>query len=242
MNAWSPRPSSSSRPSAPDRPSCDCLLGSHPDVHAPHELHLGGLKVTEEDEFTELAMRTLGLSPRDVEHLLWDRLLHRQLRGSSKSVLVEKTPGNVFIWRRLVECWPQARFVVLRRHPMAIADSIMRAGDAKDLEAAGAVVDKFAAALEQAHTGVPGSLAITYEELTTAPEDTCRALCDYLGIPWEASMLDYGRHDHGPFVYGIGDWSDRIASGRIQPATMAPDTGTVPAVLRTWCRRWKYSQ
>lgn len=219
-----------------------CLLGSHPDVHAPHELHLGGLKVTEEDEFTELALRTLGLSPRDVEHLLWDRLLHRQLRMSGRSVLVEKSPGNVFIWRRLVACWPRARFIVLRRHPVAIADSIKRAGDVKDLEAAGAVVDKFATALDEARSGVPESMAVTYEALTAAPEDTCHALCDYLGIPWDASMLDYGRHDHGPFVYGIGDWSDRIASGRIQSAIPPPNTAVVPDILQTWCDRWGYGQ
>lgn len=65
--------------------------------------------------------------------------------------------------------------VVLCRHPVAVADSIRRAGDARDLEAAGAVVDKFAAALEQ--TWVPEALAITCEELTAAPEDTCRTLC-----------------------------------------------------------------
>ncbi|MFJ2777553.1 sulfotransferase family protein [Kitasatospora sp. NPDC087315] len=218
-----------------------CLLGSHPDVHAPHELHLGGLTVTVDDEFTDLAMRTLGLGREDLEHLLWDRLLHRQLTEAGKTVLVEKSPGNVFIWQRLVDCWPDARYIILRRHPVAIADSIRRAGDATDLAEAAVTVDKFATALDEAAAYVPTSVSVTYEQLTAEPETTCKALCEYIGIPWRPAMLDYGRHDHGPFVYGIGDWSPQIASGRIQEATPPPAHADIPPLLKHWCERWGHS-
>ncbi|MEV7776693.1 sulfotransferase [Kitasatospora sp. NPDC088351] len=219
-----------------------CLLGSHPDVHAPHELHLGGLTVTVDDEFTDLSMRTLGLSHRDLEHLLWDRLLHRQLTQADKRVLVEKSPGNVFIWRRITECWPEARYIILHRHPVAIADSIRRAGDAADLAEAAITVDKFARCLDEAAANVPTSINVNYEQLTTEPEATCKALCEYIGIPWEPAMLDYGRHDHGPFVYGIGDWSPQIASGTIQAATPPPTDTEIPPLLRTWCEWWGYTE
>ncbi|KQV20858.1 MULTISPECIES: sulfotransferase [unclassified Kitasatospora] len=218
-----------------------CLLGSHPDVHAPHELHLGGLTVAVDDEFTDLSVRTLGLSQQDLEHLLWDRLLHRQLTQAGKSVLVEKSPGNVFIWRRIVNCWPSARYIILRRHPVAIADSIRRAGDAADLAEAAITVDKFASALDEAAADVPTSISVTYEQLTADPEATCKALCEHLGIPWEPTMLDYGRHDHGPFVYGIGDWSPQIASGQIQAATPPPPNVEIPPLLRSWCEKWGYT-
>ncbi|GAA3059867.1 sulfotransferase [Kitasatospora albolonga] len=218
-----------------------CLLGSHSKVHAPHELHLGGLNVTVADEFTELATSTLGLGRQDLEHLLWDRLLHRQLTQAGKNVLVEKSPGNVFIWRRITECWPDARYIVLRRHPVAIADSIRRAGDANDLAEAAVTVDKFASALDEAAANLPTSVSVTYEQLTADPEATCKALCEYIGIPWEPAMLDYGRHDHGPFVYGIGDWSPQIASGQIQSATPPPPDADIPPLLSSWCEKWGYT-
>ncbi|MEV7359318.1 sulfotransferase [Kitasatospora sp. NPDC091276] len=218
-----------------------CLLGSHPDVHAPHELHLAGYTVTVDDEFTDLSMRTLGLDPTTLEHLLWDRLLHRQLTEAGKSVLVEKSPGNVFIWQRLAACWPQARYIILRRHPVAIADSIRRAGDAHDLAEAAVTVDKFATALDEAAANLPAAIHLTYEQLTANPEATCKALCDHIGIPWDPSMLDYGRHDHGPFVYGIGDWSPQIASGQVQAATPPPADPDVPLLLNSWCQKWGYA-
>ncbi|WP_316524092.1 sulfotransferase family protein [Kitasatospora brasiliensis] len=218
-----------------------CLLGSHPDVHAPHELHLAGYTVTVDDEFTDLSMHTLGLAPTDLEHLLWDRLMHRQLTEARKSVLVEKSPGNVFIWQRLAACWPQARYIVLRRHPVAIADSIRRAGDANDLAEAAVTVDKFATALDEAAANLPGTIHVTYEQLTANPEATCKALCEHIGISWDPSMLDYGRHDHGPFVYGIGDWSPQIASGQVQAATPPPAVADIPPLLNSWCQKWGYA-
>ncbi|MFI9360982.1 sulfotransferase family protein [Kitasatospora sp. NPDC053057] len=217
------------------------LLGSHPDVHAPHELHLVGLTVTVDDEYTDLAMRTLGLGREDLEHLLWDRLLHRQLTEAGKNVLVEKSPGNVFIWRRLAACWPEARYIVLRRHPIAIADSIRRAGDAADLAEAAVTMDKFAAALDEAAANLPNVAHLTYEQLTADPAAACKALCEHIGTPWDPAMLDYGRHDHGPFIYGIGDWSPQITSGQVQAATPLPQRTEVPPPLKSWCEKWEYA-
>lgn len=217
-----------------------CILGSHPAIHAPHELHLGGLEVHSDDEFTDLSLRTLRLSPQDLRHLLWDRLLHRQLAASGRRILVEKSPGNVFIQPELLACWPEARFLVLRRHPVAIAASIVRAGDAQDLDEAALIVDKFAGALETAAANSPGAADVTYEELTAAPESTCRRLCDVLDIPWDPNMLDYGRQDHGPFVYGIGDWSEQIRSGHVQAPTPLPADNRWPDLLRDWAQRWGY--
>jgi hypothetical protein len=56
-----------------------CLLNSHPLVHAPHELHLVDLAVHLDSRFARLAMQVAGLDDRHLEHLLWDRVLHREL-------------------------------------------------------------------------------------------------------------------------------------------------------------------
>ena len=43
---------------------------------------------------------------RAAEYLLWDRLLHRELAASGKSIIADKTPNNVFIVDRLREAGP----------------------------------------------------------------------------------------------------------------------------------------
>jgi hypothetical protein len=81
---------------------------------------------------------------------------------------------------------------------------------------------------------------ISYEELTADPEQTTRGLCDYLGVPWGSGMLDYGRQDHGAFRPQLGDWSDTIRSGRIQPAKVAGSTVELLSRLAELARAWGY--
>jgi hypothetical protein len=69
---------------------------------------------------------------------------------------------------------------------------------------------------------------------------TTRGLCDYLGVPWESSMLDYGTQDHGAFRPQLGDWSDTIKSGRVQPARNADPMVELPLRLTELARAWGY--
>src|SRR3712207_6058507 len=99
------------------------LLNSHSQVHAPHELHLRYDDERITNKWGVTAMRELGLAERGLESLLWDRILLRELTGSGKPHLVNKTPNDVFIADRIRECWPDSRFIFLLRHPAAIARS-----------------------------------------------------------------------------------------------------------------------
>jgi hypothetical protein len=92
-------------------------------------------------------------------------------------------------------------------------------------------------ALEQAREAREGC-TVRYEELTTAPDTVVRGLCEFLGVPFEPAMLDYGRFDHDGFTAGLGDSSLNIRSGRIQPPTPIPDT--VPDELSGICATLGY--
>src|SRR5579875_148674 len=102
------------------------ILDSHSEICAPHEMHLGSLRVSAGTWFTEQALKQDGLKPVDLENLLWDRLLHLTLARSGKRVIVDKTPTNLLMWRRIASAWPHARFVFLTRHPLRIAESLCR--------------------------------------------------------------------------------------------------------------------
>ncbi len=79
------------------------ILGSHSQLHAPHELHLSRLACGCARATPATRMAAIGLDEAGLEHLLWDRLLDRQLRLSGKTTVVNKTPSDAFIWRRIVE-------------------------------------------------------------------------------------------------------------------------------------------
>src|SRR5918997_1842794 len=99
------------------------LLDSHSQIHAPHEIHLRYVAVRLGARWSQRSMKEMGLDEKALQYLLWDRVLHRELAASGKRYLVDKTPNNVFIVDRLRECWPDARFIFLLRHPAAIARS-----------------------------------------------------------------------------------------------------------------------
>jgi hypothetical protein len=217
------------------------ILNSHSQICAPHELHLRFLQVAVNQEYGKLAMKEIGLDERGLEYLLWDRVLHRELAASGKRLIVDKTPNIVFAWQRLVQAWPQARFVFLFRHPAAIATSLSR--DRKEQEGAydAAVkrVREYADAIEEARASLTGHV-VRYEDLVREPERVAAGLCDFLDVPWEPSMLDYGSHDHGKFVPRIGDWGEKIRSGRIVGTISLPDDDDVPPLLVDVSRAWGY--
>ncbi|MFF4083547.1 sulfotransferase family protein [Streptomyces sp. NPDC001777] len=232
-----------------------CVLNTHSQVYAGHEMHLGGIRVGIDTEPAVASVREIGLSATELEHMLWDRLLDHQLRGSGKSVLVEKTPGNLSMWKRIAECWPEARYVFLLRHPVHVLDSLSEifrdqlAGmrlphgpeeiEAKVRDSAVAQVSPMFEALAEARAGLDG-ITVRYEDLTTRPDVVTQDLCAYLGVPWEAGMLDYGSHDHGSFQMFLGGWRERIASGVIQPHRRLPGLDEVPDDLVGHCEALGY--
>lgn len=216
------------------------ILNSHSQIHAPHETHFRRLEVMPTTEPVRQAMAALDLNTRDLEHLLWDRLLHRELLRSGKKLIVEKTPSNVFIVDRLKIAWPAARFIFLLRHPYSVALSWHEGKpETRPMSRAIPYTLNFMQHVEQARERF-GGLTVRYEDLTANPAEQTRRICDFLGVPWEEDMLEYGRQDHGGFVMGIGDWKEKIRSGAVQPGRPLPKPDEVPEKLRQMCKIWDY--
>lgn len=213
------------------------MLNSHPDICAPHEMHLGSFRVVPGIPVASGAIAQLGYTEQRLADMLWDRVLFDQLMSSGKSVIVDKTPQNTDRWRRIVSYWPEARFVFLRRHPVRVLESVRdwRAGEPDfDERVIARTMTRFArkmAAAQNEH----GGFALTYEELTREPERVIGSLCEFLEVPWSADVISYGRKDHGPWLRGLGDWGAKIRSGTIAAAPPDPDYSDVPEFLRPVC-------
>jgi hypothetical protein len=214
------------------------LLNSHSQIRAPHEMHLWALRVQVEKEYATLSAKALHMDEDELEYQLWDRLLYRELQLSGKRQIVEKTPQNTFMWQRLTHAWPEARFIFLQRHPAAILASMRAAANGTEPEVVTGRLESYLKHLEEARAELPG-LAVRYEDLTAQPEATLRRICDFLQVPFERRMLEYETNDHGPLVMGLGDWSEKLRSGRVHDADPVPDVELSDG-LRRVAAEWGY--
>jgi hypothetical protein len=61
-----------------------------------------------------------------LEHIrLLMQTVYSKLAGS-KSIFVDKTPSYTLIVEKIYECFPKAKFIVLWRHPLAVAASVSK--------------------------------------------------------------------------------------------------------------------
>lgn len=217
-----------------------CLLNAHPEICAPHELHLGYLDVVSRSEFTSQALSLLELSHGRLKRLLWDRVYEALLQQSGKRLLVDKSPSNLWVWPELAKNWPMAPVIILKRDPAAIARSIISADDERTPAEACNFVEQAIDALDQAAAGFAKIVQVRYEDLTAAPEQELARICAFLEVDYHRSMLDYLRDDVGPFAYGVGDWGPLIAGGTI----VSDRNENVPMDIRVrmarYSERWGY--
>ncbi|MFW6692499.1 sulfotransferase family protein [Streptomyces sp. MAR4 CNX-425] len=217
------------------------LLNSHSRIRAPHELHLRTVGVDLTPGFSDQSMLELGLDKAELEHVLWDRVLHLELERSGKDVVVDKTPGNVWAWERLKHAWPRAKFLFLLRHPEGVVTSLEnRRSNTATRAQLEANALKYFEPLERARTTLDGH-TLTYEDLTADPERVMRGVCAYLDVEFEDSMLEYGEQDHGRFRPNFGDRSANIKSGRIQSArTFGESPDGMSPRLAEYAAAWGY--
>lgn len=218
------------------------LMNAHSRLHSPHELHIRRLEVGYGSKLSQKAMSALDLQRGDLEHLLWDRVMHRELVKSGKDFIVEKTPSNAFVHERIRDCWPDARFVFLLRHPVSIAQSWHEGDpDKRTYDEAAADALRYMKAVDKARKGLTGH-TVRYEDITADPEQEMRRLCEFLDLDFEPTMLDYGKKDDAQVVKGLGDWRDKIRTGQVQSGRALPTEDDIPEILRPMCQAWGYSE
>ena len=215
------------------------LLDSHSRIHSPQEMHLRDLTVKVKTDYALKALGEVGLDDEQLRFLLWDRLLQRELAAAGKEILVNKTPNDAFVADLIARCWTDARFIYLLRHPGSIARSRQATRPQDSPERNARMVLRYCNAIEQARGTYPG-VTVRYEDLTADPRAETQRVCAFLGLQWEAGMLEYGRFDHGRMKPGLGDWKTKIKSGEIQPAEPPPPLDEVHPSLHELCVAWGY--
>ena len=128
-----------------------------------------------------------------IEGCRWDRLEVRERMEADWAPWfgpgpwrVEKSPVNLVRTRLLQQLFPRAQFVLVLRHPQAVAAAVAKWVD----RPAGALVDHWI----EAHRVVAGdlpflhaALVLRYEDLVARPDAVRRALAAFLSVPPEGA-------------------------------------------------------
>ncbi len=157
------------------------------------------------------------------------------LEKHGKRLFLDKTPRYTMIVDELYELFPAAKYILLIRNPLAVLKSELHTYVKGDwpmlakfkpdlLDAPGRLV---------AARSILGdsALEVRYEDLVTSPESTVRSLCEFLGIEFDSSMLDYsdtpapkgrmndpvGIHQHtGVSSDSLDKWKELGADGQLR--------------------------
>jgi hypothetical protein len=102
---------------------------------------------------------------------------------------VEKTPANIFQIEKILEYYPQAKFIAITRNPYAVYASWKKKDKNKNIIS----VIKNWIEINQAifkNNNQKNFLAIKYEDLITNPEKTIKSLCEFIDEPYSPELLD----------------------------------------------------
>ncbi len=227
------------------------MLGAHSAIFAPEEPHLitplaylgyyESVKAAPYDPIiTRQAARTLvaSLPGGEAEYLsalrAYTDSIYRGLfegNGARAELVLDKTPAYALSLDFLERLYPEARYIVLTRHPIAVWSSFVDSffdGDDRVAHDHNPLLERYVPAIARflRTTKVPIH-RVQYEDLVRNPEDNARAIADFLEIGFEPAMVDYGQAAEAgkASTRGLGD-----------PTTVSKETRPTTGSLSKWAR------
>jgi hypothetical protein len=125
-----------------------------------------------------------------------DHLYGQMLSTSDRSRFLDKTPAYALVLPFLMRLYPEAKFVILTRHPLAVFSSYANSffeGDWATAHEYNPIVERYVPAMAAALRDRPVPLChVKYEELVANPEAALERIFAYLGLPNEPEAVNYG--------------------------------------------------
>ncbi|MCG8557440.1 MAG: sulfotransferase [Proteobacteria bacterium] len=126
-----------------------------------------------------------------------DTLYGRILHGSSRDLFLDKTPAYALVLPFLTKLYPDASYVVLTRHPLAVMSSYANSffgGDWRAANAYNPIVNRYIPAMARPLRERPVSLVhVSYEQLVADPTAQLERIFLYLGVDNEPGAVEYGK-------------------------------------------------
>lgn len=195
-------------------------IQGHPELHLlPPLAHLGLWRTVEKAPFDALQARAAMTGIVDVlpggeaDYVVACRAYADTLYGGllagldeEARFLVDKTPANALVLPELRKLYPEAKVIVLTRHPAAVFVSYAEAffgGDFEEAARFNPILSRYVPAIAQFVLEDDGPmLHVTYEQLVAEPEAVLAAVGTFVGVEIGAEALAYGAV---PVAAGLGD-------------------------------------
>ncbi len=190
------------------------MLGAHSAIYScpePHIItplaHLGYYHTVDKAPYDHLrgvdAIRQFveQLPRKEADYLdacraYTDTLYSRRLQQSGKRFFLDKTPAYALVLDFLARLYPRARYVVLTRHPAAIFCSFANSFFDGDYSAAvefNPVLSRYVPPIARFIQSAPVPLVhVRYEDLVTHPSEEMGRVLDFLDLPFERGVVEYG--------------------------------------------------
>lgn len=219
------------------------MLGSHADIFTHPEPHLItplahlGVDATVDaapydhinaSEALRLFVSRLPGGRADYYEALRKMALHlygRMLETSDAKRFLDKTPAYGLVLPFLEKLFPQARYIVLTRHPLAVFSSYANSffeGDWKAARSFNPVIERYVPAmgrfLREAHVPL---LQVSYEDLVRSPERELARIFEFLELENDPGAVNYGERFEAQ-------------SGRGDPMNVSSNSRPVQSSTEKW--------
>ena len=136
-----------------------------------------------------------------------DTLYGRMLSTSSCSYFLDKTPANALVLPFLQRLYPEEKYVVLTRHPLAVFSSYANSffnGDWHVAHEFNPILERYIPTMAKLLRERPVPLVhVAYEDIVIDPEPQLERIFAFLGLEHDPRAVDYG--SAGPAKKGMGD-------------------------------------
>lgn len=136
-----------------------------------------------------------------------DTLYGRMLSASESSYFLDKTPANALVLPFLQRLYPDAKYVVLTRHPLAVFSSYANSffdGDWTGAHAFNPILERYVPAMAAFLRERPVPLLhVAYEDLVMEPAAQLERIFAFLGLENDPDAVEYGKA--APPKRGMGD-------------------------------------
>lgn len=198
------------------------ILNAHPNVFvAPETFYFRSIKkkikASEKEPWKSVNfwwLRDAGITPASLQPFAQKRLEHAHsedavIFGSimdfyasrhENCLIGEKTPSHVNYIDQIRAIYPDAKFIQIYRDPRAVYSSFRKVNVGSRFISE--IMKEWinAAAVMQLRTSDENYLGIKYESLVENPEKILQAICDFLGLPWDETILDFHSRKEAGFA------------------------------------------
>lgn len=217
------------------------ILDSHPSISCgPETRFLWGLRTIEERNWTTLVGFGLTLDEwRANARTLFESFHLRYAERQGKHRWADKSPDYALMLDWVNELYPEAQVVHIVRDPRDVIDAWRRFyGNRSIHRAARSWVRYVRAAHDFASMQVEEKMKeLRYEDLVREPEQTLRSLFEWLGEPWDDSVLRFGERKHSLGAVPLNPDAHGGANSVVRTSSMGVGGGAYVSVPYAYVRR-----